>query len=124
MRYGVKELENNDGGPAGAIAPRDIIAPPPQLIGTTEPVELEDAKEELEPWITEEGLQRFLAIVGFRGLGKTTLAMELYREFGEKFECRAFVLASQKFHLPTVLRSSLVLPRMTLSGSRIGAKRT
>ncbi|PUZ45486.1 hypothetical protein GQ55_8G227600 [Panicum hallii var. hallii] len=110
MRYGVKELENNDGGPAGAIAPGDIIAPPPQLIGTTEPVELEDAKKELEPWFTEEGLQRFLAIVGFCGLGKTTLAMELYREFGEKFECRAFVLASKKFHLPTVLSNKWAKP--------------
>ncbi|OEL37751.1 hypothetical protein BAE44_0001230 [Dichanthelium oligosanthes] len=105
MRYGVKELDNGDGCAAGGSAPRDIIAPPPQLIGATEPVGLEDAKKELEPWFTEEGQQRFVAIVGFGGLGKTTLAMALYREFGEKFECRASVLASQKFHLPTVLRS-------------------
>ena len=61
----------------------------------------------LEPCFTftKEGQQRFVAIVGFGGLGKTTLAMELYREFGEKFECRAFVLASQKFQLATVLKS-------------------
>ncbi|CAL4979976.1 unnamed protein product [Urochloa decumbens] len=104
MRYGVKELEN-DGCPAGAIVPRDVVAPPPQLIGTTEPVGLEEAKEELKPWFTDDGQQKFVAIVGFGGLGKTTLAMALYREFGEKFDCRACVLASQKFHLPTVLKS-------------------
>ncbi|RCV38968.1 hypothetical protein SETIT_8G185100v2 [Setaria italica] len=111
MRYGVKELEDGDGCPAGASAPRDIISPPPQLIGTTEPVGLEDAKNELKPWFMEVGRQsthgqpKFIAIVGFGGLGKTTLAMALYREFGEKFDCRACVLASQKFHLPTVLKS-------------------
>jgi len=108
MRYGVKKLENDDRGPStGASVPQDIVAPPPHLIGTTEPVGLEDAKKELEPCFTftKEGQQRFLAIVGFGGLGKTTLAMELYREFGEKFECRAFVLASQKFQLATVLKS-------------------
>jgi len=104
-RYGVKELENDRGPSTGASVPQDIVAPPPHLIGTTEPVGLEDAKKELQPWFTDEGQQIFVAIVGFGGLGKTTLAMELYREFGEKFECRAFVLASQKFQLATVLKS-------------------
>jgi disease resistance protein RPM1 len=113
MRYGVKELEN-DGVRCpveGSTPPRDIIAPPPQLIGTTEPLGLEVAKKELQRWFMEGTQQRaqdqlcFVAIVGFGGLGKTTLAMALYREFGGKFDCRACVLASQKFHLPTVLKS-------------------
>lgn len=47
----------------------------------------------------------YLAIVGSGGLGKTTLAMSFYRKFGDEFDSRAFMLASQKFHLPTVLRS-------------------
>nr|CAB3503012.1 unnamed protein product [Digitaria exilis] len=95
-------------GPVGVNIPRDRPAPLPQLIGTNAPVGIEDAMEELSPWFLDDiddPRPRFLAIVGFGGLGKTTLAMALYREFGDKFAFRASVLASQKFHLPTVLRS-------------------
>ncbi|KAJ1276284.1 hypothetical protein BS78_05G203400 [Paspalum vaginatum] len=106
-RYGVEnlgELEASAG--AEAKAPRDRPAPPPQLIGTMAPVGIEAAMEKLKPWFDDDGTQlKFLAIFGFGGLGKTTLAMALYREFGDKFTLRASVLASQKFHLQTVLRS-------------------
>nr|CAB3502983.1 unnamed protein product [Digitaria exilis] len=77
------------------------------------PVGIEDDIEELRSWF-DDGTQqqqandanlKFLAIFGFGGLGKTTLAMALYREFGDQFALRATVLASQKFHLLTVLRS-------------------
>jgi len=111
-RYGVQNLEcscrdrSGSNRAVGAVAPRMFqVVPPPQLISSVAPVGMEDAMCELKRWFTEEGQQRFLAIVGFGGTGKTTLAMELYREFGEKFDCRAFVLASQKFQLATVLKS-------------------
>ncbi|TKW01633.1 hypothetical protein SEVIR_8G193500v4 [Setaria viridis] len=111
-RYGVENPARQDSASEEAKAPFDCPAPPPQLIGTVAPVGIEHAKEELKPWFTEAKQQstandqpRFLAIVGFGGLGKTTLAMVLCREFGDKFDCRATVLASQKFHLRTVLRS-------------------
>ncbi|TVU24424.1 hypothetical protein EJB05_26858, partial [Eragrostis curvula] len=111
-RYGVENPAEVDDGSDGGNALRDRPAPPPQLIGTMEPVGIEDAVTELEPWFTVATSQqhaqhqtRFLAIVGFGGLGKTTLAMALYRKFGHEFDCRATVLASQKFHLRRVLRS-------------------
>lgn len=95
----------------GANVPVDRPAPAPQLTGTVAPVGIQDACVELEPWFMEAKEEstndqpRFLAIVGFGGLGKTTLAMALYRRFGDEFDCRASVLASQKFHLLTVLGS-------------------
>ncbi|XP_015697980.1 disease resistance protein Pik-2-like isoform X2 [Oryza brachyantha] len=107
-RYGVENLPAGGSSLAGANGPSDRPAPPLQLIGNTEPVGMEAAISELEEWFSEgkHGTQqRFLAIVGFGGLGKTTLAMALYRKFGDEFDRRAFVLASQKFHLQTVLRN-------------------
>ncbi|KAF6987112.1 hypothetical protein CFC21_004789 [Triticum aestivum] len=66
---------------------------------------------ELGEWF-QEGNQiipkRFLAIDGFGGLGKITLALELYRKFGDGFDCRAFVQVSQKFDLLMLLKSLFI----------------
>ncbi|CAL4986757.1 unnamed protein product [Urochloa decumbens] len=110
-RYGVgnPQTGNGSGNSAEANGPRDRPAPPPQLIGTMEPVGIEEAMKKLEQWIAkvnrDTGRQlRFLAIVGFGGVGKTTVAMALYNKLGDTFHYRAYVLASQKFNLLTVLR--------------------
>ncbi|KAJ1256136.1 hypothetical protein BS78_K078500 [Paspalum vaginatum] len=109
-RYGVENPAKPVSGSEGAAnAPVDRAVPPPQLIGTVAPVGIEGDMKALEPWFKgpeakQASTVRLLAIVGFGGLGKTTLARALYRKFGDEFDCRAFVLASQKFHLQTVLR--------------------
>jgi disease resistance protein RPM1 len=60
-------------------------------------VGLDAQKDELVNWAMDDGKQlKFMAIVGFGGIGKTTLANEVYREVGSKFECKAFVSVSQK----------------------------
>ncbi|WVZ50603.1 hypothetical protein U9M48_001843 [Paspalum notatum var. saurae] len=113
IRYGVENPEKLQHSSTGANDSQDHQVPPPQLVGTKEPVGLEDAMKDLEKWFSNGSQQstddprRFLAISGSGGLGKTTLAMTLYRRFGlgDTFQCRASVLASQKLNLPAVLRS-------------------
>ncbi|WVZ50596.1 hypothetical protein U9M48_001837 [Paspalum notatum var. saurae] len=113
IRYGVVNPEKLQHSSTGPNDSQDHQVPPPQLVGTKEPVGLEDAMKDLEKWFSNGSQQstddprRFLAISGSGGLGKTTLAMTLYRRFGlgDTFQCRASVLASQKLNLSTVLRS-------------------
>uniref|UniRef100_A0A0D9X0L4 NB-ARC domain-containing protein n=1 Tax=Leersia perrieri TaxID=77586 RepID=A0A0D9X0L4_9ORYZ len=50
---------------------------------------------------------KVLSIVGFGGLGKTTLANEIYRKLGNQFQCRAFVSVSQKPNIGKILRTIL-----------------
>ncbi|CAO2144862.1 unnamed protein product [Urochloa humidicola] len=71
-----------------------------------------------------KGDVKILAIVGFGGLEKTTMALALQRRFGEKFDTRAWVQASQKLNLASLLRSILkqVMPQQDpehKGGSRI-----
>ncbi|WVZ54673.1 hypothetical protein U9M48_005437 [Paspalum notatum var. saurae] len=65
--------------------------------------------EELMMMMHDEGNQRLkvVSIVGFGGIGKTTLANELYHNIGLHFECRAFVRTSQKPDMRRVFISML-----------------
>ncbi|KAI4976714.1 hypothetical protein ZWY2020_050321 [Hordeum vulgare] len=60
-------------------------------------VGVDDAKTKLvKSLIDEEQQLKVVAIVGPAGVGKTTLAKQVYHELGERFECQAFVRASRK----------------------------
>jgi disease resistance protein RPM1 len=57
--------------------------------------------------------QGVLSIVGFGGVGKTTIANALYQKFGDQFDCRAMVTVSQSSDIEAILRSILsqVMPQ-------------
>uniref|UniRef100_K3YLF0 Uncharacterized protein n=1 Tax=Setaria italica TaxID=4555 RepID=K3YLF0_SETIT len=48
---------------------------------------------------------RVVSIVGFGGLGKTTLANEVYNKLGKSFACKAFVSVSQRPDMVVLLKS-------------------
>jgi disease resistance protein RPM1 len=79
-----------------------------QLIRPKRPVGTD--MPDLEGWMafdekrTKPGV---LSIVGFGGVGKTTVAMALYKKFGPQFDRRAMVTVSQNSDLDMVLREIL-----------------
>ncbi|KAF7092215.1 hypothetical protein CFC21_094722 [Triticum aestivum] len=64
--------------------------------------------DELADWLNDKEMHlKVVSIVGFGGLGKTTLANEIYRQPEVGFECRAFVPVAQKHNIPKLIRSLL-----------------
>jgi hypothetical protein len=61
-------------------------------------VGIDDMKTKLVKWLTNKEHQQLkvVPIVGPAGVGKTTLAKQVYHELGMQFDCRAFVQASRK----------------------------
>jgi ATP-dependent Lon protease len=53
------------------------------------------------------GQLKVLSIVGFGGLGKTTLANQVYAKIKNEFECTAFVSVSRTPHMPKILKDIL-----------------
>jgi hypothetical protein len=59
-------------------------------------------------WLTEESMElKVVPIVGCAGLGKTTLAMAIYRKIGGSFQHRASVSVSTVLHLEKLLKDVL-----------------
>ncbi|CAL4994777.1 unnamed protein product [Urochloa decumbens] len=50
---------------------------------------------------------KVVSVVGLGGLGKTTLARQVYNKIGDKFDCRAFVSVSQKPDMRKIFRNIL-----------------
>ncbi|XP_066366948.1 disease resistance protein RGA5-like [Miscanthus floridulus] len=77
----------------------------------SELVGIDEQKNELIDLLIEDGSSqhqaKVVSIVGFGGLGKTTLANQVYESLKDKFECKAFVTVSQTPHIMEVLRTIL-----------------
>nr|CAB3465913.1 unnamed protein product [Digitaria exilis] len=100
----------------GEAAPKPIdTSIDPRLLAlhadTASLVGVQGPRDKLIQLMDEEGVPahqlKVLSIVGFGGLGKTTLANEIYRRLEDKFQCRAFVSVSQKPNIMKILRKIL-----------------
>ncbi|KAG2561283.1 hypothetical protein PVAP13_8KG150700 [Panicum virgatum] len=81
----------------------------PRLNGeATELVGIGDSKAQLIKQLNIDVEQRIVvSIYGPVGVGKTTLAKEVYRQIGGQFQCRAFVRASKMPDTRRLLRSMI-----------------
>jgi len=72
-------------------------------------VGIDDSRTKLIEMLTGEAEQQLkvVSIVGPAGVGKTTLAIEIFRELRGQFELRAFVHASRKIDMRRLLGSIL-----------------
>ncbi|VAH34004.1 hypothetical protein VPH35_022275 [Triticum aestivum] len=69
-------------------------------------VGMDGPTNEVVSWLKDEEKQlKVVLIVGFGGLGKTTLAKEVYHKLKGEFHCGAFVPVSQKPNIPKLLHS-------------------
>uniref|UniRef100_J3N7F7 NB-ARC domain-containing protein n=1 Tax=Oryza brachyantha TaxID=4533 RepID=J3N7F7_ORYBR len=78
----------------------------------SELVGIDGPRDELIKWLKDEegespGQLKVVSIVGFGGLGKTTLANQVYNSLGANFDCRAFVPILRTPDITKVLGSIL-----------------
>ncbi|KAF8714025.1 hypothetical protein HU200_028017 [Digitaria exilis] len=111
IRYGVQNPEvynskDQPEAPAYDIAEDQLAR---RELTLSEPVGVTTAMVQLEQWVKETNKEgrAVLSIVGFGGVGKTTLAMALYNKVMKDFDCRAWVTVSQNYDQGTVLSDIL-----------------
>ncbi|XP_047084229.1 disease resistance protein RGA5-like [Lolium rigidum] len=108
-RYARYKIEESSSKPRNArVDPRllAIYKDASELVGIDGP------RDEVVKWLgTEESESshhpKVVSFVGYGGLGKTTLAKQVYDKLGENFECRAFVSISRNPDMTKILSSVL-----------------
>lgn len=97
-----------------APSPTTLPLPPTVYAETaTNLVGIDSPRDQIIGMLTSAGTKhasgnrRVAAMVGFAGVGKTTLAMAVYRSLEGQFQCRAFVTVSKKFDIRRVLKEIL-----------------
>ncbi|EMS46322.1 Disease resistance protein RPM1 [Triticum urartu] len=100
----LNDAPSSTAGPP-AVDPRlhALFADEAHLVGVDGP------RDHLAKWVLEEANTspkhcKVLSIVGFGGLGKTTLANEVCRKIEGKFDCKAFVSVSQKPDIKKIIK--------------------
>ncbi|XP_037482650.1 disease resistance protein Pik-2-like [Triticum dicoccoides] len=123
-RYGVENPKTLEGAPpVGGFDVAEYQHTPLALVGTKKPVGVEEEMKELGKWLTlqqpassdpassqaeaPKQAHAVLSIVGFGGVGKTTIAMALYQEYGDQFDRRAMVTVSQSSDIDAILQTIL-----------------
>ncbi|XP_037438876.1 disease resistance protein RGA5-like [Triticum dicoccoides] len=102
--YKLNDVSSSTTGVA-TVDPRlhAVFAEEAHLVGVDVP------RDDFAKWMVEEGnnsskARKVLSIVGFGGLGKTTLANEVYRKIQGMFDCKAFVSVSQKPDIKKIMK--------------------
>ncbi|CAL4986444.1 unnamed protein product [Urochloa decumbens] len=87
--------------------------PPAYRLATVPLVGIQRSMEKLEEWLIGDAERRLrvVSIVGLGGIGKTTLAKELYCKIESRFDCQAFARTSQKPDIRKLLSSILLQVR-------------
>nr|UBY07248.1 NBS-LRR disease resistance protein [Dasypyrum villosum] len=100
MRYKIDDCANS----TNRVVPIDtrMLAIYKQATGL---VGIDGPKKELVSWLTDtQEKLKVVAIVGFGGLGKTTLAKQVYDTVGGQFSCKIFFSVSQRPDMSSLLR--------------------
>ncbi|KAI4982656.1 hypothetical protein ZWY2020_023148 [Hordeum vulgare] len=100
IRYKIDDCNTSRGSvdidPRISVIYEDVA----ELVGTDGP-----KKEVLSLLTGTEKKLKAVSIVGFGGLGKTTLANQVYDDLEGQFDCKAFIPVSQKPDMPRLLNS-------------------
>ncbi|WVZ83090.1 hypothetical protein U9M48_030270 [Paspalum notatum var. saurae] len=75
-----------------------------ELVALKDPVGVDEDMEKLATWLTDSTKKAgVLSIVGYGGVGKTSMATALYNKLGDRFGCRAMVTVSQSSNIEAIL---------------------
>ncbi|CAL5030023.1 unnamed protein product [Urochloa decumbens] len=106
MRYGSDALTSSSNS-ASAIDPRL----PALFEDANRLVAIDGPRNELVQWLTKDTdlveQNRVVSIVGFGGLGKTTLANQIYQNIKSQYDCTAFVSVSRNPNINQTLTDLL-----------------
>uniref|UniRef100_A0ACD5T780 Uncharacterized protein n=1 Tax=Avena sativa TaxID=4498 RepID=A0ACD5T780_AVESA len=109
----IEESERHDRYKLESYTPKRTVEIDPQIIVLHEEarglVATDGPMEHITNLLTvgKEKELKVVAIFGSGGLGKTTLAMEVFRKIKGKFECQAFVSVSRTLDLEKILKDIL-----------------